>query len=334
MIVLHPSLNRALVAYGAGAILAGVVTHAMSPRRRPGPCWEAVEEPSSRAGALGVVRRPLAMKARVGEEFELRRQVLVIGTLAAVLGSALFMLSLARWQTDLVPATVLEMAAAGRAGESSGGVARGPSPRELSRAATQPRARRGRRARRRMTRTVQGTRTGVPSSSAEASPAGVQARRRPPERLRASASELRRPMGLLPPRGESLERTTKEAFSRVLTAETDCIDGETAEDIVVAGRRSGTRHGPSSGGFIRSSKTTARSVLEPRRDGSAVPRSASCDRGSTPLAQHGYATPGSSALRKRAATTQPCGAHMKKRNWYGERRNCGMRFTTLDSTFA
>jgi len=28
------------------------------------------------------------------------------------------------------------------------------------------------------------------------------------------------------------------------------------------------------------------------------------------------------------------GTHMKKRNWYGERRNCGMRFTTLDNTFA
>ena len=27
-------------------------------------------------------------------------------------------------------------------------------------------------------------------------------------------------------------------------------------------------------------------------------------------------------------------AHIKKRNWYGERRNCGMRFTTLDNTFA
>ena len=38
--------------------------------------------------------------------------MLVIGTLAAVLGSALFILSLARWQTDLVPATALEMAAA------------------------------------------------------------------------------------------------------------------------------------------------------------------------------------------------------------------------------
>ena len=28
--MLHPSLQRALIAYGAGAILAGVVTHAMN----------------------------------------------------------------------------------------------------------------------------------------------------------------------------------------------------------------------------------------------------------------------------------------------------------------
>ena len=111
MIVLHPSLNRALVAYGAGAILAGVVTLAMS----LGDAWSLLGSGGGAliaAGALGVVRRTLAMKARVGEELKLRRQVLVIGTLAAVLGSALFMLSLARWQTDLVPATALEMAAA------------------------------------------------------------------------------------------------------------------------------------------------------------------------------------------------------------------------------
>ena len=111
MIVPHPSLNRALVAYGAGAILAGVVTLAMS----LGDAWSLLGSGGGAliaAGALGVVRRTLAMQARVGEELEFRRQVLVIGTLAAVLGSALFMLSLARWQTDLVPATALEMAAA------------------------------------------------------------------------------------------------------------------------------------------------------------------------------------------------------------------------------
>ena len=64
------------------------------------------------AGALGLVRRTFVMKARSAEELEFRRLVLGIGTLAAVLGAALFMLSLARWQTDLVPPTVLGTAAA------------------------------------------------------------------------------------------------------------------------------------------------------------------------------------------------------------------------------
>ena len=63
------------------------------------------------AGALGLVRRTFVMKARSAEELEFRRLVLGIGTLAAVLGAALFMLSLARWQTDLVPATSLVAAA-------------------------------------------------------------------------------------------------------------------------------------------------------------------------------------------------------------------------------
>ena len=111
MIVLHPSLQRALVAYGAGATLAGVVTHATS----LGDAWSLLGSGGGSfiaAGALGLVRRTLAMKARVGEELELRRHVLGIETLAAVLGAALFMLSLARWQTELVPATALAMTAA------------------------------------------------------------------------------------------------------------------------------------------------------------------------------------------------------------------------------
>ena len=111
MIVLHPSLQRALVAYGAGAILAGFVTHAMS----LGDAWSLLGSGGGAfivAGALGFVRRTLAMKARVGEELEFRRLVLGIGTLAAVLGAALFMLSLARWQTEVVPVTSLGAAAA------------------------------------------------------------------------------------------------------------------------------------------------------------------------------------------------------------------------------
>ena len=111
MFVLHPSLQRALVAYGAGAILAGVVTHAMS----LGDAWSLLGSGGGAliaAGALGLMRRTLAMQARVGEELELRRHVLGIATLAAVLGAALFMLSIARWRTDLVPATALAVSAA------------------------------------------------------------------------------------------------------------------------------------------------------------------------------------------------------------------------------
>ena len=111
MIVLHPSLQHALVAYGAGAILAGVVTHAMS----LGDAWSLLGSGGGSfivAGALGLVRRTFAMRARSREELEFRRLVLGIATLAAVLGAALFMPSIARWQSDLVPATFLATAAA------------------------------------------------------------------------------------------------------------------------------------------------------------------------------------------------------------------------------
>ena len=111
MIVLHPSLQRALVAYGAGAILAGIVTHAMS----LGDAWSLLGSGGGAfiaAGAVGLVRRTFAMSARSPEELEFRRLVLGIAALAAVLGSALFMLSLARWQTNVVPVTSLVAAAA------------------------------------------------------------------------------------------------------------------------------------------------------------------------------------------------------------------------------
>ena len=64
------------------------------------------------AGALRLGRRTFAMRARSAEELEFRRLVLGIEALATVLGSALFMLSIQRWQTDLVPATFLATAAA------------------------------------------------------------------------------------------------------------------------------------------------------------------------------------------------------------------------------
>ena len=113
MIVLHPSLQRALVAYGAGAVLAGTVTHAMS----LGDAWSLLGSGGGvfiAAGALQLLRRTFAMKARVAEELEFRRLVLGIVSLAAALGALLFMMSIARWQTDLVPPTAL--ATAGAAG--------------------------------------------------------------------------------------------------------------------------------------------------------------------------------------------------------------------------
>ena len=92
MFALGPSLQRALLAYGAGAILAGVVTHAMS-LGHAWLCLEAAREPSSWPGRLDSCGRTLAMTARVAEELEFRRLVLGIGTLAAALGAGLFMLA-------------------------------------------------------------------------------------------------------------------------------------------------------------------------------------------------------------------------------------------------
>ena len=111
MFALHASLQRALVAYGAGAILAGAITHAMS----LGDSWSLLGSGAGAfimAGALRLLQRTFAMKARSAEELEFRRLVLGISTLAALLGVALFMLAIARWQTDLVPATSLATAAA------------------------------------------------------------------------------------------------------------------------------------------------------------------------------------------------------------------------------
>ena len=106
MSVLHPSLQRALVAYGAASVLAGVLTYAM----QFGDAWSLLGTGIGAlitAGALRLLRRTFAMRARSVEELELRRLVLGIAVLAAVLGAALFMLSIARWQTDWVSATSL-----------------------------------------------------------------------------------------------------------------------------------------------------------------------------------------------------------------------------------
>lgn len=168
-----------LVAYGAGAILAGAVTHAMS----LGDDWSLLGSSGGvliAAGALRLVRRTFAMKARVAEELEFHRLVLGIASLAALLGASLFMMSIARWQTDVVPATFL--ATGGAAGVVNLAVAWRAVLRLASyfRAPTQSRARqarRGRRAGRRMMRTEQAPLIRVAPSSTEASPAGIEAER-------------------------------------------------------------------------------------------------------------------------------------------------------------
>ena len=86
MILLHPSLQRALIAYGAGATLAGALTFAL----RLGDAWSLLGSGAGAlivAGALQLVRRTFAMEARILEELEFWRIVLGIGTLAAVFGT-------------------------------------------------------------------------------------------------------------------------------------------------------------------------------------------------------------------------------------------------------
>ena len=111
MILLHPSLQRALIAYGAGATLAGALTFAM----RLGDAWSLLGSSAGAlivAGALRLVGRTFAMEARILKELEVRRVVLGIGTLAAVFGTLIFVLAIARWQFDVVSNRVLWITAA------------------------------------------------------------------------------------------------------------------------------------------------------------------------------------------------------------------------------
>ena len=111
MILLHPSLQRALLAYGAGATLAGALTFAL----RLGDAWSLLGTGAGAlivAGALRLVGRTFAMQARVLEELEVRRVVLGIGTLAAVFGTVVFVLAITRWQFDVVSNRVLWITAA------------------------------------------------------------------------------------------------------------------------------------------------------------------------------------------------------------------------------
>ena len=111
MTVLHPSLQRALLAYGAGATLAGALTFAL----RLGDAWSLLGSGAGAlivAGALRLVGRTFAMEARILKELEFRQVVLGIGTLAAVFGTVLFVLAIARWQFDVVSNRVLWITAA------------------------------------------------------------------------------------------------------------------------------------------------------------------------------------------------------------------------------
>ena len=111
MILLHPSLQRALLAYGAGATLAGTLTFALG----LGDAWSLLGSGAGAlivTGALRLVGRTFAMQARTLEELEFRRIVLGIGTLAAVFGTVVFVLAIARWQFDVVANRVLWITAA------------------------------------------------------------------------------------------------------------------------------------------------------------------------------------------------------------------------------
>ena len=100
MLLFHPSVQAALVAYGVGAVLAGGLTFAMD-LGEPWPLLGSGAGPLICAGALRLMRRTLAMQARTLEELQFRRVVLGIGTLAASFGIVVFALALIRWQFDL-----------------------------------------------------------------------------------------------------------------------------------------------------------------------------------------------------------------------------------------
>ena len=59
------------------------------------------------ARALRLMRHTFAMQARTLEEFQFRRVVLGIGTLAASFGIVVFALAIIRWQFDFVSLTAL-----------------------------------------------------------------------------------------------------------------------------------------------------------------------------------------------------------------------------------
>ena len=111
MTLLHPSLQRALLAYGAGATLAGALTFVLG-LGDAGSLLGSGAGTLIVTGALRLIGRTFAMQARTLEELEFRRIVLGIGTLAAVFGTVVFVLAIARWQFDVVSNRALWITAA------------------------------------------------------------------------------------------------------------------------------------------------------------------------------------------------------------------------------
>ena len=109
--LLHPSVQSALVAYGVGAAFAGGLTFAMD-LGDPWPLLGSGAGTLIASGALRLMRRTFAMQARTLEELRFRRVVLGIGTLAASFGIVVFALAIIRWQFDLVSLTALGTSAA------------------------------------------------------------------------------------------------------------------------------------------------------------------------------------------------------------------------------
>ena len=107
----HPALQRALLAYGAGAILAGAATW-LAGYGDPWPLLGTSSGALFMAGALRLLARAAAMNAHSSDERELRRMVLRFGALAGASGAVVFMLALARWQLLPVPTQMLWIAAA------------------------------------------------------------------------------------------------------------------------------------------------------------------------------------------------------------------------------
>ena len=109
--LLHPTIQSALVAYGVGAALAGGLTFAMG-LADPWPLLGSGAGGLICAGALRLMRRTFAMQARTLEELQFRRVVLGIGTLAASFGIMVFALAIIRWQFGFVSLTALGTSAA------------------------------------------------------------------------------------------------------------------------------------------------------------------------------------------------------------------------------